>query len=215
MIDTNVLYNLSLFVIFLKEIFTECSEISNSPSFPSVAIYLKMLAPVAFPLPLHVAMEIEIECPSPSLQFKYETVVEAKLGSVVRRMLESGINLIPGPCSSKRICFNIPDNPSEIEKTHLAIKSFLTEFDNFRHEVTISFISQSTVVFGSEQYTSGLETIFGQILDFKSSDISSLPLPITLTSHQRLLVYQFLEKHGLSHTTNIEGSVKRVVVKKN
>ena len=173
-----------------------------------------MLTPVAFPLPKHVAMEIEIECPSPSLQFKYETIVEAKLGSVVRRMLESGINLVPGPCSCRRICFSIPDNPSEIEKTHSAIKQFLAEFDNSRHEVTISYISQSTVVFGTEQILHGLETIFGQILEFKSSDVSSLPLPTTLTSHQRLLVYQFLEKHGLSHITSIEGSVKRVVVRK-
>ena len=174
-----------------------------------------MLTPVAYPLPKHVAMEIEIECPSPSLQFKYETIVEAKLGSVVRRMLESGIQLVPGPCSSKRVCFSIPDDPNEIEKTHAAIKQFLAEFDSLRHEVTVSFVSQSTVVFETEQIPPDLETIFGQILEFKSSDKPSLPLPTSLTSHHRLLVYQFLEKHGMNHVTNIEGSVKRVLVKKN
>ena len=192
--------------------FRECSEISNSPTFPSVAVYHKMLSPVAFPLPNHVAMKIEIECPSPSLQFKYETIVESKFGSVARRMLENGIHLIPGPCSTKIICFNIPNNEDEIEKCHVAMKLFLTEFDNLRHEVTLSFTSQSSVVFELGQ--SGLEEIFKEILTFKSSDDNSFPLPTTLSSHQRLLVYQFLEKEGLKHITSIQGSDKRIVVKK-
>ena len=171
-----------------------------------------MLSPVAFPLPNHVAMEIDIECPSPCLQFKYETIIESKFGSVARRMLENGIHLIPGPCSARRICFNIPNNEDEIEKCHTAMKLFLTDFDTLRHEVTISFTSQSAVLFEPGQ--TGLEAIFTEILTFKSSEETSLPLPITLSSHQRLLVYQFLEKEGLKHSTNIQGSDKRIVVKK-
>ncbi|KAI6661203.1 hypothetical protein LOD99_10131 [Oopsacas minuta] len=202
------------YIPILQKIFTECSVISNSPTFPSVAVYHKMLSPIAFPLPNHVAMEIEIECPNLPLQFKYETIVESKLGSTIRKMLESGINLIPGPCSANRICFNIPNIEEEIEKCHATLKPFLFEFDTLRHEVTISLISQSNIVLAAEQQIVDLEPIYAEILAFRSSEEKSFPLPSTLSSHQRLLVYQFLEKQGLKHVTNTEGNVKKIIIKK-
>ena len=107
----------------LSESFVSGYELINQ-SKSCAALYAR----VQFPPEGHEVVSVTVKSHIKDLQWRASVLIEAKLGTCIRRLLSSGINVIPGPSDyDGKILFAIPANETSFRVSQNALENLKSE----------------------------------------------------------------------------------------
>lgn len=202
----------------------------QAEDFPTTNCYRALRSELPHPPANHMIVQVRASSDSKVLLWKIHSVVEARLASYIRKMLESGITVVPcGVLVDESTCifqFYVPDT----EDTKLAIQQVFRPFWSEVAEYRQNDSTNIELLFGSNSQTkntaddSGVapmldskesNAIREMLMNFSSSDKQELHLSPSLNSYERLLVHELAERMNLEHKTIARDENVHIVLRKN
>ena len=105
------------------ESFVSAVKLINQPK-PCASLF----APVKFPPNNHAICSVKVTSHVKDLQWRAGVIVEAKLGTCIRKLITSGVNVVPGPSDYDNIfLFAIPTDETSVRLCQNFLASLKTE----------------------------------------------------------------------------------------
>ena len=206
----------------IMAVFSEASAVLAQGGHPSHDCYEQLLRRPDFPPKSHTRVEIKLTGSNKLLMWQARAVVEARLPSYIRQLVERGLNVIPdgNPSCSDKFCFAVLTLKSSRETLQRILRPFWNELEEYRKKdgvnIHLTFGHPDDASSPSKNSSSNDKNppFIDQVTSFASSSRKELHLSPTLSSCERMLVHEAAERFGLLHKTVGSGKDRHLVLKK-
>ena len=212
------------FIPRVAEVFALVNREITSYDFPSQTCYEEMLTRPDFPPKGYTTVELSLSSTDKALLWKLHTIVEARLPSYIRQLLELGLDVVPdGNYNTKiKFCFAVPIAKSSKQTLQQVLRPFWNEITEYRSQANVNI----QLNFGTDlpsgkqsaacgQTPSGEVDLAKQLSRFAASTKDKiLHLACSLSPYERMIVHETAERLGLQHKSEGEGSTRHIVIRK-
>ena len=215
------------FIPCLLKLFSRLNKEVSSEDYPSTNCCEEMSDRPPFPPEGYTLVELELSGSDAVLLWKLSSIIEARLPTYIRQLLEMGVDVSPdgNPSNERKFCFAVPRSKSNKETLQQILRPFWTELVKYRKdsdvriELTFGISNDnptpSDPVISEAHALTSTGVVIEQIAQFAAStSAGELHLPSSLTSYDRLLVHETAERFHLHHATVGSGKQKHIVLKK-
>ena len=199
----------------------------EADDFPTAKCYRILRSELPFPPAKHMTVQVRASSDNKVLLWKIHSVVEARLASYIRKILKSGIKVVPSGViadeSTYIFQFCVPDTEDSKQAIQQIFRPFWSEVAEYRQndgtKIELLFGSLSSQAADKAGVASMLNSkesnAIGEMLtSFCSSDKQELHLSPSLNSYERLLVHELAERMSLEHKTIARDGSAHIVLRK-
>lgn len=201
--------------------FSAASRETAYDDFPSLTCYQEMVErPALFPPEGFAPVELSLSGDKEVPLWKLHTIIEARLPTYIRQILSLGLEVLPNGNTKdqRRFVFAVPQGKASRQTLQQVLRPFWGEVVEFRKQGVNLELNFGQGVTGTQTEAMPEATpggVIEKIVQFHSSpSASSLHLPPSLSSYERLLVHETAERLGLRHFTVGDGRDRHVVISK-
>ena len=207
----------SEFIPRISQTFKVLSGIIEQNDIPLATRYEDMLTRPLFPPIGYIPIRLLISGGESTVQWKLETVLEARLPTFIRQLLSSGLDVVPdGNIVLSSLCFAVQETKSTTKIVQAVFRQFWNEFSEYqnRKDIKLELKCEGTVSPQQNKDEEDGNDITKQVTEFVSSELSELHFPASLTSYERLLVHETAERLGINHKTEGNGNKRHIFLYK-
>lgn len=211
------------FIPRISEVFASINREITSYDFPSQTCYEELLLTrPSFPPKGYTTVELSLSSSDKALHWSLNTIIEARLPSYIRQLLELGLDVVPnGNNSPHRFCFAVPVAKSSKQTLQQVLRPFWNEISEYRSQSNVDI----RLNFGSDlpqgknpskdgQPSSSETELTEQLSKFAASKDKVLHLPCSLSPFERMIVHETAERLGLQHRSEGTGKARHIAVYK-
>lgn len=199
-----------------------CGHVESS-DFPSSETYYTLRTRVPIPQPSYTAVSIQVSSSNEVLLWKAASVIEAKLPTYIRKLLDSGIDVIPCPTTNDErtctFCFAVPEGNNNKEAIQQVLRPFWGEISEYRQNngMSINLLFESLEEYKLDEEmvaTAASHKYTDLVMKFCSGKERELHLSPNLSAYERRLVHEAAERMGVSHKTADKDGKAHIVLQK-
>ncbi len=197
----------------------------ESHNFPSSATYHTLRAQVPIPQPAYTTVSVRLRSKDEVLLWKAASVVEAKLPTYIRQLLDAKIDVIPCLTTNDErtciFCFAVPEGGSGQKTIQQIFRPFWGEVSEYRttDSASIDLVFESLLQYEQEEVMktvadTTVQTCASLVTKFCSSGEKEVHLSADLSSYERRLVHEAAERMGVLHNTVNKDSHPHIVLQR-
>ena len=197
-----------------------CSQVEAS-GFPLVAAYRALRTTAPIPFPSYTTVKVMVTTSDSILLWKIESLIEAKLPAYIRKLIDSGIDVVPYVVTADEttcaFSFAISETANNVETTQQVFRPFWNEVSEFRQNRSVS-IELLFKNHGESRAVTNVDASHQKYADlvnsFCHSDETECHLSSDLSSYERRLVHEAAERMSVHHETVHQDGAAHIVLRK-